>query len=210
MLMHLGLSLHDPEQIHNQQVKSVSCRFRNSLVTYFISKELLSLSLNQGHERDQSKTKCLLLLRLWSWSGSSPAPADGLIWLQKTDPIPFQVSCCFHPLISHLNVFAYSSAVSFCSYALFKADCCSKSEYYTEHLHIFLFDSLNYWIFIFFVSFGSSSSGWLRSHRGHRKQRVVYLLSVRRPRAVSQQLLDGDPVVQDPAVPLLHDLLLAQ
>lgn len=49
----------------------------------------------------------------------------------------------------------------------------------------------------------------LRSHRGHRKQRVVYFLSVRRPRAVSQQLLDGDPVVEDATIPLLHDLLLA-
>lgn len=50
----------------------------------------------------------------------------------------------------------------------------------------------------------------LRSHRGHRQQRVVDLLSVRRPRAVSQQLLDGDPVVEDAAIPLLHALLLAQ
>lgn len=50
----------------------------------------------------------------------------------------------------------------------------------------------------------------LGSHRGHRKQRVVYFLSVRRPRAMSQQLLDGDPVVEDSPVPLLHDLLLAQ
>lgn len=50
----------------------------------------------------------------------------------------------------------------------------------------------------------------LRSHRGHRQQRVVDLLPVRRPRAVSQQLLDGDPVVEDAAIPLLHALLLAQ
>lgn len=54
-----------------------------------------------------------------------------------------------------------------------------------------------------------NSSGY-SSHRGHREQRVVDLLPVGRPRPMRQQLLDGDPVVQDAAVPLLHGLLLAQ
>lgn len=53
-----------------------------------------------------------------------------------------------------------------------------------------------------------SSSSW--SHRGHGEQRVVDLLPVRRPGAVGQQLLDGHPVVEDAAVPLLRGLLLAQ